>query len=69
MFFVILVTHLKSYVVEHSDSLKKKFDSVRFTLTNRFFDSIRQFDKNGRLYYIGVMIYFLSIAEFLFSNQ
>jgi len=28
--------------LEHSDSLKKiRFDSVRFTLTNRFFDSIR----------------------------
>jgi len=31
--------------VEHSDSGKKKIDSIQFTLTNRFFDSIPQFDK------------------------
>ena len=37
----------------------KKFDSIRF-------DSTRQFDKMDAC--IGVMI-FLSIAEFLFSNQ
>jgi len=31
------------YVVEHSDSGKN--NSIRFTLANQFFDSIRQFDK------------------------
>ena len=45
------------YTLEHSDSGEK--NSIRF-------DSIRQFDKMDAC--IGVMI-FLSIAEFLFSNQ
>ena len=49
----------------------KKFDSIRFDSIHAGesifrFDSIRQFDKMDAC--IGVMI-FLSIAEFLFSNQ
>jgi len=33
------------HAIEHSNSGKNSLDSIRFSLPNRFFDSIRQSDK------------------------